>query len=834
MRKLASLFSFLFIIGFASTAPASNIGNQPRTTLFDEGWRFIKENPSGAENPGFDDSAWRIVNLPHDWSIEDLPNQIPDSIVGPFSKASIGKMGTGYTIGGTAWYRKNFTINEIDKGKIVYLQFDGVYMNSDVWVNGKHAGGHPYGYTSFYYDITPLLNPAGQSNSIAVQVKNEGRTARWYSGSGIYRHTWLTLVNTAHIGVWGVNVKTPVVSDQTSDVNVVTKVVNSGTADINAVVQVEFLDPSGKIVAKKQANVNVPKGANNNIEQTLTVTKPSLWSTETPTLYTAKVSVLVGNKVSDNLVTTFGIRSIRFTAKEGFLLNGKSVELKGGCFHHDNGPLGSAAIDRAEERKMEILKNAGLNSIRCSHNPPSPYLLDVCDRLGILVIDEIFDNWEQQKVSADDYSKSFKEWWQKDLELMVTRDRNHPSVILWSVGNEIREALDTAGLRIATKLTNEIRRLDKTRGITLAFNDFSGRRGEKSRWDDAAPQMALFDVVGYNYLYSIYEADHEKHPERVMAATEFMPLYSLENWTMVEKHPYVIGNFAWVVMDYLGEAGVGVSRYVNDEGPNAKPAAPGAMAGGFFNRDPWPIFNDYQGDIDLIGNKKARYYHQLVVWRQSKIEILVHQPIPAGKKENVSPWGWPEEQKSWSWPGHENEKLQVHVYTRSKSVKLELNGKLIGEQAVDGEKSITATFEVPYEPGKLVAHCYDAAGKEVASETVKTVGKPSSIRLTADRSSIKADPNDLAYIMTEVLDAEGNVIPWANDITINYAVSGNGKLAGVGNGNPREMASFIQPKHKTFQGKCLAILKPELKPGKMTIKAIADGLKEANLEIAVK
>jgi beta-galactosidase len=496
MRKLAFLFSVLFIIGFAPATFAINTGNQSRTTSFDEGWRFIKENPSGAENPSFNDSGWRIVNLPHDWSIEDLPNQISDSIVGPFSKASIGKMGTGYTIGGTAWYRKNFTINDKDKGKIVYLQFDGVYMNSDIWVNGKKAGSHPYGYTSFYYDITPLLNPSGQSNTVAVQVKNEGRTARWYSGSGIYRHTWLTMVNPAHIGVWGVTVKTPVVSDQTSDINVVTNVINSGTADINAVVQVEVYDPSGKVVAKKQGNINVPKGANNNIELTLSVSKPSLWSPETPSLYKAKVTVLVGNKESDNLVTKFGIRSIKFSAKEGFLLNGKSVELKGGCFHHDNGPLGSAAIDRAEERKMEILKNAGLNAIRCSHNPPSPYLLDVCDRLGILVIDEIFDNWEQQKVSADDYSKSFKERWQKDLELMVTRDRNHPSVILWSVGNEIREALDTAGLRIATKLTNEIRRLDKTRGITLAFNDFSGRRGEKSKWDDAAPQMALFDVVG--------------------------------------------------------------------------------------------------------------------------------------------------------------------------------------------------------------------------------------------------------------------------------------------------------------------------------------------------
>jgi len=805
---------------------------EPRTTSFDEGWRFIKDNPSGAEAPAFNDSKWRTLDLPHDWSIEDLPNQIKDSIIGPFSKASIGKMGTGYTIGGTAWYRKNFTINKEGQDKTAYVMFDGVYMNSDVWVNGKHIGNHPYGYTSFYYNISPYLNPVGQTNTIAVQVKNEGKTARWYSGSGIYRHTWLTLVNPLHIGVWGVNVKTPVISENSATVNVSTTLVNSGKENKDVTVKVEIIDPSGKVVGNSESKAAVFPNAKDDIELNVSISNPTLWSIENPKLYSAKVTILDNNNESDFTKTSFGIRTIKIDAINGLTINGKTVKLKGGCFHHDNGPLGAASIDRAEERKMEIFKNAGYNAIRCSHNPPSPYLLHVCDSLGILVINEIFDNWEKPKVSPDDYSKSFKEWWQKDLEQMILRDRNHPSVVMWSIGNEISEALDTAGIRIAKNLTDEVRRLDLSRLVTEGFNDFAAMRGQKSRWDESHPHMDMLDVVGYNYMYKRYEEDHIKYPNRVMVATEFMPLYALDNWKMVEKLSYVIGNFAWVVMDYLGEAGVGLSRLVPDvaEKPGSQR---GDGMGAFFNRDSWPIFNDYQGDIDLIGNMKPRYSHQLVVWRKSPVEMLIHRPIPAGLKEIVSPWGWPDELKSWSWPGHEKEKLQVHVYTRSKLVKLELNGKIIGEQAVDGENSITATFEVPYEPGTLVARCYDN-GKETVSQTIKTVGAPVAIRLTADRSVIRACRNDLAYIKSEVVDADGNVIPYADAVKVKFEISGQGKLAGVGNGSPTDLASFQQPERKTFQGVCMAIVRPETTPGKINIKATAEGLKAGNLEVTVK
>jgi beta-galactosidase len=826
------LLILLQVVALNSCTLQRSKENNSRTTSFDIGWRFIKDNPSGAETPSYDDSKWRMLDLPHDWSIEDLPGQTPDSIIGPFSKAAIGKMGTGYTTGGTAWYRKHFSIRKEDGSKTAYLMFDGVYMNSDVWVNGKHIGNHPYGYTSFYYNITPYLNQAGQSNTVAVQVKNEGRTARWYSGSGIYRHTWLTMVNPVHIGVWGVYVKTQSVGENSAEINVATTLINSGGEKRAVTIKVEIIDPSGQVVGHTESNTTVLNNAKNNIEQNVSVINPILWSVDNPKLYAARVTVLDSNEESDCINTPFGIRTIKVDAINGFTINGKSVKLIGGCFHHDQGPLGAASIDRAEERKMEIFKNAGYNAIRCSHNPPSPYLLHVCDSLGIMVIDEIFDNWEREKVSPDDYSKSFKEWWKKDIEMMVLRDRNNPSVVMWSIGNEIREALDTAGTRIAKNLTGEIRRFDKTRAITEGFNDFAAMRGQKSRWDESYPHIDMLDVVGYNYMYKRYEEDHEKYPDRVIVATEFMPLYSLDNWKMVQKYPYVIGNFAWVVMDYLGEAGVGLSRLVPDV-----PEKPGSMIGDglgvFFSRDSWPIFGDYQGDIDLIGNMKPRYYHQLVVWRKSPVEMLVHRPVPSGMKEIVSPWGWPDELKSWSWQGHEKEKLQVHVYTRSKLVKLELNGKIIGEQTVDGENSITATFEVPYEQGDLVARCYDN-GKETASQNLKTVGKPAALRLTPDRSVIRASRNDLAYIKTEVVDAYGEVIPYADDVNVKFEISGQGKLAGVGNGNPKDMASFQNPERKTYQGVCLAIIRPEIAPGKINIKATSEGLKEFNLEVTVK
>jgi beta-galactosidase len=799
-----------------------------RTVSFDDGWRFLKGNPPDTEKPGFNDSGWRTLDIPHDWSIEDLPGQNGVDIIGPFDRSAIDKGSSGYMVGGIGWYRKSFTISEEDRDKIVYLMFDGVCMRSDVWLNGKHLGFHPYGYTPFYYDITSYLNPPGQSNIVAVRVKNEGMNSRWYSGSGINRHVWLTLANSVHIDVsGGIYITTPVITDNSAEVKVSTTLINSGKSDENIVLYTELLDPSGKVAATASGNSKVVSGLTIQVTQDIPVTMPSLWSLDKPDLYIAKVSVVNNGKVVDVLTTHFGIRSVKTDARTGFTINGKSIILTGGCIHHDNGPLGAASIDRAEERKIEILKNNGFNAIRTAHNPPSPALLDACDRMGMVVINEIFDNWEIAKRSQD-YHLFFRDWWKRDVESWVRRDRNHPSVIIWSIGNEIRETYDTSGLRIARNLTSQIRRFDQSRLVTECFMDFAWMRGQKSKWDEIPEHMALFDLIGYNYAYKRYEEDHIRYPDRVMVGTETNPPLAMENYEMATKLPYVIGYFVWTAIDNLGEAGRGVPQLMDIvPDPNKQPAT-----GGEFNRDAWPVFTNYQGDIDIIGNRKVPSYYHHVVWGKSKVEMFVHRPVPEGKKEVTSSWGFPDELKSWNWSGHEGEIFKVHVYTRSQQVRLELNGKIVGEKNMDSGKSITAEFEVPWEAGTLVARCFDN-GNETGSQALKTSGKPMAVRLIADRTRIKTDRNDLSYIRAEIIDSEGNIVPDADDIMVNFEVNGNGGIAGVGSGNPRDMSGFQQPKKRTYQGICLAILRPKATPGKIFISATAEGLKEASLNISV-
>ncbi len=830
--RLSSCFyavALVFLV-LASCHTPAEISTGDRTISFDEGWRFLKDTLSGAESPDFNDSGWRIIDVPHDWSIEDLPGQNGVDIIGPFDRSAIDKGTTGYMVGGTGWYRKSFTIMDEDKDKIAFLQFDGITVRSDVWLNGKHLGFHPYGYTPFYYDITSYLNPPGEPNIVAVRVQNEGMNSRWYTGSGITRHVWLTMVNPVHIDIsGGLYITTPVITENSADVKVETTIVNSGNSDESIVVHTDLLNPSGKLAATITSNSMVASGQKIQVIQVIPVKMPSLWSIDEPNLYHAKVTVLINNKIVDGLATHFGIRSINADAQNGFTINGKSIEMIGGCIHHDNGPLGAAAIDRAEERKIEVLKNSGFNAIRTAHNPPSSELLDACDRLGMVVINEIFDVWETAKRSQD-YHLYFREWWQKDVESWVKRDRNHPSVIIWSIGNEIRETFDTSGLRIARNLTEEIRRNDKTRLVTECFVDFAWMRGQKSKWDEIPEHMDLFDLTGYNYAYKRYEEDHIKYPDRVMVGTETNPPLALENYKMVIKHPYVIGYFVWTATDNLGEAGVGLSQ-LRDMAPDTSQKQ---VAGqGFFSRDSWPAFTNYQGDIDLIGNRKVPSYYQHVVWGKSKVEMFVHRPVQEGKREVTSNWGFPDELKSWNWSGHEGEKLQVHVYTRSQQVRLKLNGKIVGEKNVDPGKSITAAFEVPYEAGTLIAYCYDNA-KETASQTLKTTGKPTAIRLTADRTKIKANCNDLSYIRAEIIDSEGNIVPDADDIIVSFEVTGKGGLAGVGSGNPLDMSSFQQPKKKTWQGICLVIARPGTKTGKIKVRATAEGLKRASITISAK
>jgi len=465
-----------------------------RAISFDRNWRFRKDTLTGAEKPQYSDKDWRLLNLPHDWSIEDLPNQKDGEVQGPFTKASVGKAANGFTEGGIGWYRKTFTLNKTYQGKKTYILFDGVYMNSDVWINGHHLGNHPYGYTSFSYDLTNFLNPVGKPNVIAVRVDNSGKNSRWYSGSGIYRHVWLLPVNPIHTKLWGNYITTPVVSKGKASVSIQTAIQNTSNNRGAIVVKIDLLNSLGQVVASQKQPLTVPADSTATLTQKLTVNHPKLWGLDNPVLYKARVSLIADNQVIDQTITPFGIRSLKFDGQKGLLLNGQVIKLKGGCIHHDLGPLGAASIDRAEERKVELIKKAGYNALRTSHNPPSPALLAACDRQGMLVLDEAFDMWEKAK-NPQDYHLYFKDWSQRDLESIILRDRNHPSVIMWSIGNEIFEAPDSSGYRNAKRLSDEVKKLDPTRPVTDAIVFLPGYT--QKPWAAYEPHVANLDVDGY-------------------------------------------------------------------------------------------------------------------------------------------------------------------------------------------------------------------------------------------------------------------------------------------------------------------------------------------------
>jgi beta-galactosidase len=809
----------LSMTGLAQTkarfVPSASLSLQPR--LFDADWRFVKDSLVQAERPDFDESRWRRLDLPHDWSIEDLPNQHQNGRSGPFSPTSVGATSTGYTVGETGWYRKTFRLLPAEKNKQVSIQFDGLYMEADVWLNGHHLGYHPNGYTPFLVGLTNHLAPAGQANVLAVRVRNIGQNSRWYTGSGIYRHVWLTVAEPVHIQPWGLFITTPDVTADKAMVDVVTSFANTTGRITPVTIQTMLLTPDGKVAASATEKGWIPAMGTLDHKQTLVVAHPKRWSVDTPVLYRAVVTVFVGQQRVDRFQEQFGIRTIGFSASTGFTLNGKRVLLKGGCVHHDNGPLGAAAIDRAEERKVELLKAQGYNAVRTSHNPPSPAFLDACDRLGMLVIDEAFDMWQRPK-KAQDYHRFFDAWSQRDLQAMIVRDRNHPSVILWSIGNEINERADSMGLVITKRLANQVRQLDPTRPVTEAICQFWEHPG--TPWAASANAFAILDVGGYNYEWKQYESDHRQFPERIMLGTESFAKEAYENWNQVEKHPYVIGDFVWTAMDYMGETAIGHALLQPKDQKDSTRAVL-----------PWPWFNAYCGDLDLIGTRKPQSHYRDVVWRNKPMSMLVHRPIPVGQKETVTNWGWPDELASWTWPGAERQPVQVRVFSRSRHVRLTLNGTLIGEQQLS-DTSITASFTVPYQPGVLKAISLEN-GNVTSSVELRTVGSPKRLKLTADRMTIRADRNDLAFVTVDVVDEQGQIIPEAT-VPVQFLLSGVGELAGVGNGNPTDMSSFQQPQKNTFRGRCLAILRPKGPAGTITLKASATGLQAAEIRIKIQ
>jgi len=789
-----------------------------RNADFNKEWHFF-EDLSGqvaAERTDFDDSGWRLVDLPHDWSVEDYPVRDQDH-EGPFVKNLPGARDAGFLRGGTGWYRKQFILEPEDAGKTIYIHFDGVQSEMTLWVNGQEAGKHVYGYTPFYFDITSLLNAPGEENILAVKVDKPEENSRWYTGAGIYRPVALSVVNPVHIDVWGVSVVVQSAGQEKAVIGLVADVVNNHEQPATISIQARIISPEGKPAAEDNKEITVPPDNSSGIPFTLEVDHPELWDTEDPDLYTAVITISQKNKSLDRLEQPFGIRTISFSAEEGFMLNGKPVLLKGGCLHHDNGLLGAAAFRRAEYRRVELLKSQGFNAVRCAHNPPSKLFLDACDELGMLVIDESFDMWHKPK-RPNDYHRHYKEWWRKDTEAMLLRDRNHPCIIMWSIGNEVQERADSSGLAIAKAAYDFIKSNDITRPVTQAICGFWDNPGLV--WEDTEPAFARMDVGGYNYQWAKYEADHGKFPDRIMFGSESVPKEAFENWELVEKHPYVTGDFVWTCMDYIGEAGIGKSDYKKDKDAQLS-----------FHSD-WPWYNAWCGDIDLTGNKKPQSFYRDVVWGESNLEMLVHEPVPAGMHEVISFWGWPEEFKSWNWQGNEGIPLVVSVYSSYPEVRLELNGELIGTSKITSGDRLTATFEVPYEKGELKASGIQN-GEVIEFQTLKTTGPATEFQLSAERDEIAACRGEIAYIKVTALDTEGNPVP-DSFTPATVEISGPAGLLAAGNASPFAEGSIRNNNFSLHRGRGLIIIRSTGEPGTIEVKVSAEGLETGQTEITAK
>lgn len=841
---MAAICAVLFSLAPVSMNAAES--NEPRLELAaDSGWKFLLGDPSGAETPSFADTAWRTVDLPHDWSIESRPD-----------KDNPSGAGGGFFPGGVGWYRKTFSAPAEWQGKRVSVEFDGVYKDATVFLNGHKLGTHPYGYTSFSFDLTPNLN-FNAPNVLAVRVDNSALpNSRWYSGSGIYRHVRVVVTDPTHVTHWGVFITTPKVTDESATISVRTNVANESAGSTGITLETTLYDGAGRKAGTAESTLTIAPGREKEVAQTVTVAKPALWSPASPTMYRAISQIMQGGKVVDQVATPFGIRSLAWSADKGLLLNGKPVKLTGGSVHHDNGPLGAAAFDRAEERRVELLKAAGANAVRTAHNPPSPAFLDACDRLGLLVLDEPFDTWKANKVKFD-YGLDFDQWWKRDITSMVLRDRNHPSIVIWGIGNEIPELEVERGRLMGKQLADQLRSLDTTRPVTLAFPGTTTA-------PDAAAVFSLLDITGYNYnLIPTYSSDHAQLPARLMLTTESYPAKAFPLWQISQDNPYVIGDLTWTAMDYLGESGIGAWSYGTPEQAKmaeqvmggmvnaamidkmflgmangvdvmaemAKappdPAAKAAMAV-MFHQFPWHAAAC--GDLDLTGYRKPQSYYRDILWNGGdRVYATVRLPEPEGKKIIAVGWAIYPTLPSWTWPGQEGKELQVEVYSGAEKVRLFLNDKLIGEKPTGREQEFKATFSVPFAAGTLKAVGV-RGDRSVAESVLATAGSAATLRMTADRTEVKADGQDLSFLVVEAVDAEGRLQPNA-DQEVQFSISGPGVIAAVGNGDGQDDASYHVDRRKLFQGRALVVVRTTRESGPITLKAVTPGLSDGSMTI---
>jgi beta-galactosidase len=779
---------------------------------FDENWRFILGDVPGAEQTHFEDANWSIVDLPYDWSI-----------TGPFRQDHRSGGGGGYLPGGIGWYRKTFDLAQGDLMKFARIEFDGVYKHCTVWINGHALGFHPYGYTSFAYELTPYLVPG--SNVLAVRVDNSKQPdARWYSGSGIYRHTWLILSDALHIDHWGVYVTTPVVSDTAARVSARIRVHNAGGLERAGKLLTEILDAGGTVVASGETSHPLAAGQIHEAVQFLRVSQPRLWRLEDPYLYQLRNTLYADGEAVDECHTPFGIREIGFDAERGFLLNGQQVKINGVCLHHDGGCVGAAVPERVWQRRLEILKDMGCNGIRTSHYPPAPEFLDLCDRMGFLVMDEAFDEWKRGKFPYG-YHDDFDEWAAIDLKSMIQRDRNHPSIVLWSVGNEIPEQTDPDGVAILRKLVDIAHQEDPTRLVTSGCDNIAAHIPATQAF------LEQLDVVGYNYAgrwedrrEKYYSIDHHKFPQWKMIGTENTSIpgvrgeYSLERgsgwrgtyltssiaaeqlWRFTRTYDYVAGDFMWTGIDYLGETS-------------------------------WPHKNASFGVLDLCGFPKDGYYFYQSQWTtKPMIHLFPH----------------------WNWKGQEGRVIPVLCFTNCDEVELFLNGKSFGVKSyifpargMDGTKGwgeqdwrgmrhpttadLHLAWDVPYAPGVLRA-VGSKNGELVCVQEVTTAGAPAQLALTPDREAITADGKDVVHLTVQVLDAAGVRVPTA-DNPVFFDIAGDGRLIGVDNGDPASHESFQARERKAFNGLCLGIVRSTTSAGEIRVEVSSPGLQPGQVVV---
>jgi beta-galactosidase len=817
----------------AALVSALHAQNQPASSTaricetFDFGWKFLKGDSPGAQQPEFPDSAWRTLDLPHDWSIE-----------GPFSdqEKAQGSLPTGI-----GWYRKRFRLPESYKDRTVLIEFDGIYQNSEVWINGEYLGKRPYGYVAFSYDLSPHLKTG--DNVIAVKVDNSRQpNCRWYSGSGIYRRTWLLATNQMHVAYWGTFVTSPRVSRNAATLQVKTRVKNERKVAATCVLSTSLLNRDGKTVQTADATQQIAPNGEYEFVQQVSVDKPRLWSVADPYLYKVHTTVSDQGKIVDEYDTPTGIREALFDADKGFLLNGEHVKLNGVCLHHEAGSVGAAVPERVWERRLEILREMGCNAIRTSHNPYAAEFMDLCDRMGFLVMNEAFDEWKVGKgqIGPYGYANYFDEWYQRDVRDFVHRDRNHPCVVLWSAGNEIGDQSRAEGAETLRKLLEIFHTEDPTRLVTAGCDQIAS----EPLTNRVRPEfLALLEVVGYNYVdrwrdrkEKYYSIDRAAFPQRRVIGTESGSMGGTRGdyrglfpsaapaaappgpgmmlrggrgrnidveqlWRFVSTYDYVAGDFMWTGIDYLGE-----SR--------------------------WPGKGSSAGVIDTCGFKKDGFYFYQSQWTDKPVLHLFPH---------------------WNWKGQEGQFIPVTCYTNCDTVELFLNGKSVGAKGYafprygmedrygnTGARArvprttndLHLEWDVPYEPGTLKA-VGTKDGKVVSTVEVSTTGEPSAIRLTVDRAEIAADRRDVAHVAVEVLDSQGRVVPTA-DNEIAFVVEGEGRLIGLDNGDPQSHEDYKAARRKAFNGMCLAIVQSTGKSGRIRVTANSSGLQPANLTISTR